>query len=360
MPIEKSPHSVIIGNMRRSFELVFDTNRGSFRTRVMLNKSYDERISFKTGYEGQPVKWIKVVTKDPELVKVTSRKEIKQIVQQDELESLFPTGEEKNGRPEYVVVDKAAVKNLYPSSDLMAVLRVVPLHRVEWRHFSDAHYFLNVGKTKHQGSKKQVTNPEDEAMYGLIRYGLEQNSEALLVKYNAMNNCKYGLVYAGPDGLYLTNLIGTNLQRPRDVIQPKPSRDPSAAEMYNRLVRGLRAEEVGPANDDYADKLQELADAAVRGETVQPVIEKRPACFARLAALAEPDEDEKEPPKKKKSRASSDDESVTKKKSVSSSDESDDEPPKAASSKGASSKRAFSEGVDEKPKKTAKRLLQSR
>lgn len=302
--------------MRRAFDLTFNTPRGDFRVGVNIEKSFTDRISFKTGYQGQPVKWIKVTTKEPDLERVTSRKEISHVVQADELESLWPSGEfTEDGEPEYVVVDKSSLKMMFPSGPEMRVLKTVPLSAVPFHTLEGSHYFLNVKKSKK--GKTRVSNPEDEAMYNLVYQGLLHRSEALIVTYNAMNTNKHAVVYANKGGLRLANLIGSNYQKSRKEKQTLNS--DIKIKLYDNLVGPSRQEKLGEYKDDYGEKLEELAQAAMRGETISHKEKPKLGCFARLSALDdsesdEEDSDEEESDKTKK-RQISRDKSKDKKKS---------------------------------------------
>ena len=86
--------------MRKHFRLNFETKKGSFSLQLTIVKSFGERVHLKQGYNNQPVRWIKVTLKDPDLKKITSRKDIDHIVQANELEHIYPTGEEDDeGNP---------------------------------------------------------------------------------------------------------------------------------------------------------------------------------------------------------------------------------------------------------------------
>lgn len=287
--------------MRRAFDLTFNTARGDFRLAVSMEKSFDERISFKTGYKGQPVKWIKVSTKDPTLEKVTSRKEISHVVAPDELESLWPTGEEtEEGLPEFAVIDKKTLKNAFPSGPEMRVLQTVPLSAVPFHSVEGSHYFLSVKKTKK--GKTRISNPEDVALYNLVYRGLKTNSEAFIVTYNAMNNIKHAVVYAQGKGLRLSNLIGSNLQRAR-----KEKEDVSGdvdLKMYDRLVKGVRSDKMEEHVDPYGQRLEELVQATLKGEQIVHKDKPKLACIARLSALADDSDDEEGSKKKKKKMGS--------------------------------------------------------
>lgn len=275
--------------MRRTFELTFNTKRGTFRVGVDIQKSFAERISFKTGYNLQPAKWLKVTVKDPDLEKVTTPDEIDHIIQASELESLWPSGEEDEyGRPIYVRVDKTNLKNMFPSNPEMAVLKTVPVSSVPFSEIEGSHYFLNVRKIKK--GKTRVLSPEDEALYNLVYQGLRVRKEVLLVHYNAMNTNKYGIVYAAPGGLRLSNLIGSNYQKQRAEKQPIETK--VKGKMYDRLIGETRDVVLGEYKDDYGEKLEELAAAAVSGEKIVAAAKPKPVCLTRLAALDEDSEEE--------------------------------------------------------------------
>ncbi len=277
--------------MRRAFDLSFTTPRGNFHLPVEIEKSFNERVFFKTGYNCQPAKWLKVTVKDPDLEKVTSPDEIEHVIQANELESLAITGEEDEfGRPVYVVIDKSGLKNMFPSTPEMRVLKTVPTACVSFDTIEGHHYFLNVRKQKK--GKIRKSNPEDEALYNLIFLGLRGRSEVLLVHYNAMNTNKYAVVYSGVGGLRMSNLIGSNYQKERKEKQAVGTK--IRAKLYDRLVQSIRDVKLGEYKDDYGEKLQELADSAIRGEVYVKNKEpkKIPACLARLSALEDNDEDE--------------------------------------------------------------------
>jgi hypothetical protein len=266
--------------------------RGDFRVAVAIEKSFTERVSLKTGYNGQPLKWIKVTPKDPELDKVTKRKHIAHIVQASEIQSIWPTGEDnEDGTPEYVVIDKASIKNMFAPTSEMRVLQTLPRSSIPFHCTTQNHYFLNVKKTKK--NKVRRANPEDEALYALIHAGLLESGEVLLVKYTAMNTEKFAIVYAEIDGLRMTNLIATNYQKNRSDRQRLGS---TKAALFKRLTKKTRAEEVDHTvlRDGYGERLEELIDAAVRGERLEAKVVPKLDCIRRLADLEEDSEDEKE------------------------------------------------------------------
>jgi len=296
--------------MRRAFQLTFNTSRGGFRLGVNIDKSFSDRISFKTGYNRQPVKWIKVTTKDPQLEHVTSRSEIAHVVRADELESLWPTGEQtEDGLPEYVVVEKNNLKNMFQSHPEMLVLKTVPLASIPFHHLEGSHYFVNISKAKK--GKVRVSNPEDEALYNLIYQGLLASSEALVVSYNAMNSNKHAIIYADRStrGLRMSNLLGSNYQRERKEKQAISGK--VSLKMFDRLVGSSRSDEMADYKDDYGEKLEELAQAALRGEVVQKKDKPQPVCFSRLSALEDSDDEEEvvvKKPKKSSSKPAESDE----------------------------------------------------
>lgn len=273
--------------MRRSFDLTFSTKRGDFRISVAIEKSHTERMSFKTGYNGQPVKWIKVAPKDPNVARITSRKQIAHVCQASELQSLYPTGnEDSDGNPEYVVIDKTNLKNMFPSRAEMRVLRTVPASCVPLHYMTGTHYFLNVRMTKK--NKKRTANPDDVAMYDMIHTGLLTNNEILVVQYTAMNTNKYAVIYPDHCGLRMSNLIASDYQKHRKEKQ-KLNQQAGKNKLYNRLVKGSRRKRmnVGDIQDDYGQKLEELVEAVINGQVIESKIEPKVAAFSRLAALEE-------------------------------------------------------------------------
>lgn len=279
--------------MRRTFDLTFPTERGDFRISINITKSFGERLSCKTGYRGQPVKWIKCTTKDPELEKITSCKEIDHIVQASELESLYPT-EDERGNPDYVVIDKSMLKNMFPSTPEMKVLRTVPSSCVPLHYMSGTHYFVDVKKSKK--GKVQVANPEDVAMYDMVHNGLTENNEVLLVRYTAMNTNKYAIIFPDQCGLRMSNLIASNYQKERHETQLLGQND--KPRLYERLVEETRHKRLKVENfkDDYGEKLQEIVDATLNGKDIKCKNETKVTAFARLADFDEPSR------KKKKSK----------------------------------------------------------
>lgn len=248
--------------MRKNFELTFKTDKDTFSLNVSIVKSFGERISLKTGYDGQPVRWVKATLKDPSLKKVTCRKELDKIVQQDELEYLYPSGEEDDeGNPIFVKIDKNSLKDSFPSTSEMNVVKTIKSSLIPFYYLDDAHYFLNVKTTK------KVAKEDDKELYSLIFSGLKDRKEALLVRYHSMNTIKHGIVYTSSSGLMLSNIIPTNYQRERDDEQKlKTKRD---LKFYDRLVESTRSDEIGKFEDKYGKLLEKLIQATIRGDKIE-------------------------------------------------------------------------------------------
>lgn len=299
--------------MRRTFKLTFPTKRGNFAISVEITKSFTERISFRTGYreseddKPQLVKYIKVVPKDPNLKTISSRKHIAHVCTANELLSLYPTGEEdSDGEDEYVIVDKTSLKNLFPGSDVMEVIRTVPAEKVPFNYLTNKHYFLNVKKVKRKA------DPEDIAMYKLVYEGLKYNNDVLIVRYTSMNTNKHAVIYSSRSGLHMTNIIASNYQKTR--VEKQELDDQVNLSLYKRLVKSTKQTlNLREINDDYALKLEELVHATLTGEKIEPKKEEKYKCFAKLATLEnDSDSDDDRVPKRKLSRKTC----VNKKKKV--------------------------------------------
>ena len=302
--------------MRKHFRLNFETKKGSFSLQLTIVKSFGERVHLKQGYNNQPVRWIKVTLKDPDLKKITSRKDIDHIVQANELEHIYPTGEEDDeGNPTYVKIDKESLKDAFPSSDEMTVLKTVKLSSIPLYYMQDAHYFLNVRLEK--GGKEKKPNKDDIRLYSLVYEGLKANEEALLVKYNSMNTIKYGVIYTGKKGLMLSNIIPTNFQKKREDEQKIVDVKLKAFDVLVGNTRNKESGSVSSANsgsvssakwkfeDEYGLLLEELIKATLRGEKVEKK-KVKPKSYSKLDSLFDDEEEEEEDrPKRKQSSSRS-------------------------------------------------------
>lgn len=324
--------------MRKHFRLNFETKKGSFSLQLTIVKSFGERVHLKQGYNNQPVRWIKVTLKDPGLKKITSRKDIDRIVQANELEHIYPTGEEDDeGNPTYVKIDKESLKDAFPSSDEMTVLKTVKLSSIPLYYMQDAHYFLNVRLEK--GGKEKKPNKDDVKLYSLVYEGLKANEEALLVKYNSMNTIKYGVIYAGKKGLMLSNIIPTNFQKKREDEQKIVDVKLKAFDVLVGNTRKESSGSVSSANsgsgkwkfeDEYGLLLEELIKATLRGEKVEKK-KVKPKSYSKLDSLFDDEEDEDgqegeeeeedDRPKRKQSSRSSEKSSGSGKKKIKNEDD---------------------------------------
>jgi non-homologous end joining protein Ku len=281
--------------MRSAYELIFRTVKGEIRVNVEIRKSTDERMSFRTGYvasegdEPKCVKYIKVVPKNPDQEKITSKKDIDVICEQSDLVSMYPTGEDNDdGSPAHVVIDKTRLKHAFPSSPDMRVIKVVPWHAIKPHQMTDSHYFVDVRRVKK--NKTRVSNPDDDMAYCLFYKGLRRNSEMAIVKYTAMNNNKYAVVYADDDGLRMVNLVGSNYQRERCAEQPIKGK--FVERMYEKLVETMRSDDVDcDFEDDYQKRLEKLVKYALKGETYKAKV-RMPCISAKLSALLDSDDEE--------------------------------------------------------------------
>lgn len=292
--------------MSRNFDLTFTTDRGDFRIPISMEKSFTERVSLKVGYAGKPVKFIKVVPKDDAPEKITSRKHIAHVCDASELQSIYPTGEQNSdGEDEYVVVDKQSLKNMFPSSKEMRVIRTVPSSSIPFHYLCGQHYALNVRQEKK--GKTRVANPEDEALYALVHGGLSTNNEVFVVRYCAQNNNKYAVIFADVCGLRMSNLIASDYQKKRTASQKLGADCAFNPKSYSRLVRTthqhrLKADDF---TDDYNERLEKLIESAIAGEVYKPKKSKIPVHFSRLAVLdADSDSEEEIVQKKKRARKS--------------------------------------------------------
>lgn len=279
--------------MRKHFRLSFETKKGSFSLQLTIVKSFGERVHLKQGYNGQPVRWIKVTLKDPDVKKITSRKEIDHIVQCDELQHIYPSGEEDDeGNPKYVVIDKESLKDSFPSSDEMTVCQTVKLSSIPFNYLDDAHYFLNV-KVEKKKDKKAKKDSDDVKLYSLVYLGLKENNEALLVRYNSMNTIKHGIVYAGKDGLMLSNIIPTNYQKKREDEQK--IKEIASLKAYDVLVSATRDKDKKKwkFEDEYGLLLEKLIKATLNGEKIEKK-KVKPKSFSKLDSLFDEDEDEED------------------------------------------------------------------
>lgn len=285
--------------MQRAFELTFRIKKGDFRLGITLEKSFEQRLSFKRGYNGQPVKQIQVVPTDSSVEKIVEKKQISRVVQYSDLQSLWPTGDtDENGSSTFVVIDKASLKNAFPSSPEMLVSQIVSRSAIPIQKLEGSHYFVCVKMTKK--GKDRVANPDDVALYNILWHGLSFNGEAMVVSYVAMNNNKGAILYAteedGQRVLRLANMIGDNHQkRVKEKQKITAKFDKQDIKRYEKLISTLRVDDFTPTyNDDYADKLEEVVQASLRGEVVKPLTQKKRSTSSRLSALDSEDEEEED------------------------------------------------------------------
>jgi len=249
---------------------------------VKTEKSFTERMALKQGYDGQPLRYVKVQPKADAPKQISSRKHIRKIITPDEVQSLYPTGEtDSDGQFVYVVVPKKSLKDRFGRDKTMNIVRVIPKSKVDFRYFDGKHSALNL-----YTASKQKVNQTEQQLYQLVHFGLQENDEVLLVRYTANNNEHHAVVYADDDGLRMSVMIPSDRQKSRTQVQKVGSDRPvQYNRAYKKLLGDLYSPDLRPEDfkDPYGEALQSIVDAALKGEVYEPPkVQKTPGIKSSL------------------------------------------------------------------------------
>lgn len=251
--------------MRFVYTLQIINDNGTFTIPIRLQKSTDEKQSFKMGCdwndEIHPVQFIKVVAKEKG-VRITSRSEIAHICSQDELVSLYHDDESDKD----VIIDKKSIAKAVPDDGIMKVVKVVPRSAIPLQCIGDHHYFVDLCAPR----KKKNTALEKQ-LYSLFYQGMVRNQQVALVKYNGNGTINHGIIYPDKEGLRIFKIVPSTYLRKRKEEQPIEEFDYNE-KVYDALVGGLIGTKVKHADypDVYAERLQQVIKAAIEGQEYEP------------------------------------------------------------------------------------------
>ncbi|KKN93738.1 hypothetical protein LCGC14_0195710 [marine sediment metagenome] len=167
---------------------------------IGLAKSTSTKIGFKQGFEGVPVKTVRVISRAE---KPRTVEEIDRIVQFNELTKLYDAGDK------FIPISKEILKKATPaSSDTMSILRIIPRKNLPLNIIDGSHYFLEIQKNK------QKLIPEDsKIVYTMLYEYLKSRDLIMITNYSTRGSTKAAVIYPAPKGLRLANIVPENLQR---------------------------------------------------------------------------------------------------------------------------------------------------
>lgn len=214
----------------------------------------DTSFSFNRGSDGQPLRTILVKSKYP---KVTETSQIIDIVPWSEMEQLY---EDREGH--YIVVDADGLKkSLFPKSDTMDIVSIVPNTEISPCDYTGYHYFLYP-----QGLKKQVDISEESCIvYSAIYDRLVSTKKLMVVQYVSLSSQKYAVVYPKGEHLMLSIIHYTDQHR-----QPRINIHRDVDEEYYDLLTPIFDEKsedsIGEFNDPLRPHMQKLIDDTIGGK----------------------------------------------------------------------------------------------
>ena len=237
---------------------------------IGLAKSFETKIGFKQGFEGKPLKTIRVVS-DAESPRIP--KEIKKIVQYEEIEKLYDAGDR------YVPISNDIIKKATKqSSDIMEIMRIIPANAFPMHILDGSHYYVEIQKNK----QKKI--PDDaKVVYTMLYNYLKDNVKVMLVNYTTRGSTKSAVVFPSDTGLRLANIIPTNLQRAHEGNYLFDGEiTPQHMAMFNTLVANYEQIEIDHEqmiDTSYEDTVatiekilagEEIPDEEVKVATPQP------------------------------------------------------------------------------------------
>lgn len=244
---------------------------------IALGKATENKIGFKLGYEGQPIKTVRVVSRAE---KPRSVEEIERVVQYSELKSLYDAGDK------FIEIDKSIIKKATgQSSDIMKILRVIPQKHLPLNYLSGQHYYIDIQKNK------QKAIPEDaKAIYTMLYEYLKSNKFVLITSYVTRGNEKTAVIYPSSDKMRMVNIIPTNLQRVNEANY-LTNVDANHNELFLKLISANERKEIDDEEliDNSHEKTVEIINKILAGEKIPEIeeLEEKPPEKGLLDLLAQ-------------------------------------------------------------------------
>ena len=197
--------------MSRATKLTIDFLNG-IKTRIRLSATNgDTTCSLKQGYHGRPVRTIKALPREG-LETISSPEDIECVVPWSQLQHLYVHPEPDSGDLEYLEVDSQLIKSMYPSTETIRVISVIPISQLKRSLFEGHHYFISV-----QGdTKTHQLYTDDQKVLSVLYHGLVEQEQAVIGKYISANHEKCCAIYPEDGGLVMSVLNPSNFLRSRD------------------------------------------------------------------------------------------------------------------------------------------------
>jgi len=206
----------------------------------------------KQGFNGRPVKQIKVLPK-PGCETVSELDDIEQIVPWSQLQSLYAHYDPDTQSQEYMVVDPSDVKSMFPSSEDIRVVNVIPASELHYSLMEGHHYHIFVQSEK----KSRTIYSEDQDLLSVFYHTLKERQLVAIGKYISANHEKCCAIHPEDDGLVMSVLIPSNFIREREHHHIKEI--DNAIMLGSGLLKRLMNNKFDPdhSRDCFDDRLRE-------------------------------------------------------------------------------------------------------
>ena len=197
--------------MSRATKLTIDFLNG-IKTLIRLSATNgDTTCSLKQGYHGRPVRTIKALPREG-LETISCPEDIECVVPWSQLQHLYVHPDADSGELQYLEVDSQLVKSMYPSSETIRVIAVIPRSELKCSLFEGHHYFVSV-----QGdTKTHQLYTDDQKVLSVLYHGLVAQNQVVIGKYVSANHEKCCAIYPEDGGLVMSVLNPSNFLRTRD------------------------------------------------------------------------------------------------------------------------------------------------
>lgn len=231
----------------------FDLKIGFGTLPVIVEKSTIPPLSFRYGYNNQPVRQV-YVTSNAE--KIQTKDDIQQVVPFNQLQNLA------SDDSKFFEVDKNEAKGLFTQTGTIHLTGVFPMSEMPFYYFDGSHYFVNLNQN--------TCSTFDQVRYATYLECMGKKKEVFRVTYISGNREKFAILYPSIDGLRMSNLLYLDNQTIRKGGLSSTRPDPS---LYEHIIRPYRNGTFVPGEDRYQKALQRIINRKRRRESDEETTE---------------------------------------------------------------------------------------
>jgi len=242
--------------MSRQTKFSLDFKNGVvIRVRLSSTNGHTDN-QLKQGSDGRPVRTIKVLPK-PDRDAVTSIDDIEKVVPWGKLQSLFVHHNEQTQSVDYITIDDKSIKALFPSSETIRVISVIPRSELNYSMMEGHHYYISV-QSEH---KSHNIFTDDQVYMSVLYHALRDRNLVLIGRYISANHEKTCAIHPENGGLTMSVLIPSNFTRERSDNHIKDDIEHSVR-LGSKLFKNFEQDHFDDdcSRDTYDDRLREYIE----------------------------------------------------------------------------------------------------